>query len=72
MAVGNVARYLEKTMKAELLTKTNEELLTKMFRCLLQNSKNLSGNEYAYDDEVGDSVSLKDCEAMLLRLEDKS
>ena len=59
-------------MNAELLTKTNEELLTKMFRCLLQNIKNLSGNEYAYDDEVGDSVSLEDCEAMLLRLENKS
>ena len=47
----------------------NEELLTKMFRCLLKNIKNLTGNEYAYDDEVGDNVSLKDCEAMLLRLE---
>jgi hypothetical protein len=43
-----------------------------MFRCLLKNTKNLTGNENAYDDEVGDSVSLEDCEAMLLRLEDKS
>lgn len=59
-------------MNAELLTKTNEELLIKMFRCLLKNTKNLTGNENAYDDEVGDSVSLKDCEAMLLRLEGES
>lgn len=59
-------------MNAELLTKTNEELLTKMFRCLLKNTKNLTSNENAYDDEIGDSVSLEDCEAMLLRLEDKS
>jgi len=50
----------------------NEEAARKMFRCLLRNLKDLTDNENAYDDEVGDSVSLEECEAMLSRLEVES
>ena len=60
-------------MNAELLTKTNEELLIKMFRCLLKNTKNLTVDENAYDDEEWATAYLwKTVKRLLLRLEDKS
>jgi len=47
-----------------------DAVLENMFRCLLRNLQALTENQNAYDDDTGERVLLKDCEAMLSHLEE--